>query len=400
MKSYPKKFIVLLISAILFAPVFLMAQRNQEKKADRLYNEFAYRKAAEKYEALHRSDPANARYAQQLAYCYYKIPDYDKAVKYYALLVQADACNPADIYDYAQLLRTVGRNSESKTWLEKYMVQAPGDSRAAKQLENISLLMKMMANSENVDIFNLPENSKYTDISPMFYKDKIVYASAKDSFSMVRNNFGWNDQPFLDLYEIDGGSNPDLKTEKALAGEVNSRFHEGPVSFSSDFNTIYFTRNNFLKGKVGRTNSGVNNLKIYTANFTEKGWKNVQDFRYNSDEYSVGHPALSPDNKTLYYISDMPGGYGETDLYKSEWENGRWGKPVNLGASINTKGKEMFPHVDKNGILYFASDGLAGVGGLDVFAAKDDGSGNYTVINLGAPFNSSYDDFGDRKSVV
>lgn len=394
MKSYPKKFIVLLMSAFLFAPVFLMAQRNHEKEADRLYNAFAYWKAAEKYEDLLMSDPANARYVQQLAYCYCKIPDYEKAVKYYALLAQSDICKPDDIYDYAQLLRITGRYDESKSWLEKYMVQAPGDSRAAKQLENMSLLLKMRANNDNVDFFNLPENSRFTDISPMFYKDKIVYASAKDSFSMVRNSFDWNDQPFLDLYEIAGGSNPDLKADKKLPGEVNSRFHEGPACFTADFNTMYFTRNNFLNGKVGRTNSGVNNLKIYTADFSGKEWKNVKNFRYNSDEYSVGHPALSPDNQTLYFISDMHGGYGETDLYKSVRENGSWGKPVNLGAVINTRGKEMFPYVDKNGILYFASDGMAGMGGLDVFAAKDDGTGNYTVINLGAPFNSSYDDFG------
>lgn len=394
MKSYPKKLIVLLLSVFLFAPAWVLAQGIQEKKAGQLFDEFAYSQAVEEYEALHKADPSNQLYVQHLAYSYYKMLNYSKALDYYTLLVQSDIHKPEDLYDYAQLLRIAGKYDEAKSWLEKYIVSAPGDLRATKQLENINLLLKLRANSENIEIVNLPENSRFTDMSPTFYNDKIVYASAKDSFSMVRNNFRWNDEPFLDLFEIDGGANPNLKTDKPLNGDVNSRFHEGPVCFTSDFNTMYFTRNNFLEGKVGRTNSGVNNLKIYTADFSGKEWKNVKGFRYNSDEYSVGHPALSPDSKTLYFISDMPGGYGETDLYKSAWENGSWGKPLNLGASINTRGKEMFPYVDKDGILYFASDGIPGLGGLDIFAAKDDGNGNYTVVNLGAPLNSQYDDFG------
>jgi len=391
---YPKKLIVLLLSVILFVPVHIQAQGIQEKKAGQLFNDFAYSQAVEKYEALHKSDPGNAEYVQHLAYSYYKMLNYSKALEYYSLLVKTDIHKAEDYYDYAQLLRISGKFEDSKSWLEKYIVSFPGDIRAKKQLENINLLLKLRANSENIDISNLPENSRFTDICPTFFKDKIVYASAKDSFSMVKNDFKWNNQPFLDLYESDGGPEPNLKNDKALSGDVNSRFHEGPVCFTSDFNTIYFTRNNFLNGKVGRTNSGVNNLKIYTADFSGKEWKNVKSFRYNSDEYSVGHPALSPDNKTLYFISDMPGGIGETDLYKSEWVNGAWSKPLNLGESINTRGKEMFPYVDKQGILYFASDGLPGLGGLDIFAAKEEENGNYIVINLGSPLNSQYDDFG------
>jgi outer membrane protein OmpA-like peptidoglycan-associated protein len=157
---------------------------------------------------------------------------------------------------------------------------------------------------------------------------------------------------------------------------------------------MYFTRNNYLNGRVTTMPDGTNNLKIFIADFNGKEWTNIRGLPFNSDRYSVGHPALSADNKTLYFISDMPGGFGETDVYKSELVNGSWGTPVNLGETINTSGKEMFPYIDKVGILYFSSNGHPGNGGLDIFAAKEEKPGLYKVINVVTPLNSVYDDFG------
>lgn len=370
------------------------AQSAQERKADQLYDDFAYSKAVEVYELLHKEDASNSKYIQRLAYSYDKMLAYKKALVYYALLVKTDINKPEDFYEYAQLLRIDGNFTDSKTWLEKYMVSFPGDQRAKSQLENINQLLKLKSDSEKITFKNLSGNTRFTDMCPTFYKDGFIYSSAKDSFSMVRNNFDWSNQPFLDLYVTEPGATDNTPEDKVFSKELNSRFHEGPVCFTSDFNTIYFTRNSFINGKVGRTPQGVNNLKIFIAEYDGKEWKSIRGLRFNSDQYSVGHPALSPDNKTLYFVSDMPGGLGETDIYKSEWENGTWGKPLNLGATINTKGKEMFPSVDKDGILYFASNGLPGLGGLDIFAAKADANGNYMVVNLGEPLNSQYDDFG------
>ncbi len=370
------------------------AQSTQERKADQLYDDFAYSKAVEVYEILHKEDASNTKYIQRLAYSYDKMLAYKKALVYYALLVKTDINKPEDFYEYAQLLRIDGNFADSKTWLEKYIISFPGDQRAKSQLESINQLLKLKSNSEKITIKNLAGNTRFTDMCPAFYKDGFVYSSAKDSFSMVRNNFDWSNQPFLDLYVTEPGATDNNPDDKVFSKALNSRFHEGPVCFTSDFNTVYFTRNSFINGKVGRTPQGVNNLKIFVADYDGKEWKNIRGLRFNSDEYSVGHPALSPDNKTLYFVSDMPGGFGETDIYKSELVNGVWGKPLNLGATINTKGKEMFPSVDKDGILYFASNGLPGLGGLDIFAAKADASGNYMVVNLGEPLNSQYDDFG------
>lgn len=393
-KINPTIVFLLFLGLLLGATIRLPAQKNQEKKAFEAFSNFEYSKAIELYRALEMSKPGNADYIGHLARAYYQLRNYQKALDYYSQLIQKADYSDEDLYRFVQLLRISGNDTDAKIWLERYLIRVPGDMTARRQLDNLKLLPELRSERKTIDIVNLPVNTRFPDICPVFFSDRIVYASAKDSFSLVRNNFAWNNQPFLDLFEIEAGPQPDLNTDKRLSGAVNSRVHEGPVTFTGDFSTMYFTRNNFRKGKLGRTPSGVANLKIYLADFSGKEWTNIRGFPYNSNDYSVGHAALSPDQQTLYFISDMPGGYGETDLYKSEWQNGSWGKPVNLGGDVNTGGKEMFPYVDKSGVLYFASDGLPGLGGLDIFAAKEESNGRYTVGNLGAPLNSAFDDFG------
>lgn len=385
--------VLFLLMAVLL-PICTSAQFNPEKKADQYYDDMAYRNAAEIYEKLYQENSADTKYVQRLAYSYYKMLDFQKALYYYSKLVQTDIYQPDDYYSYAQLLRIAGKYDDSKTWLVKYIISAPGDQRAKKQLESLNQLLKLRTDNENITVKNMAQNTHFTDMCPTFYKDQIVYSSAKDSFSMVRNEYKWNDQPFLDLYKSEAGATPNIKSDKSFSSDLNSRLHEGPVCFNKDFNTIYFTRNNFISGKVNRNAQGVNNLKIFIADFDGKEWKNVRGLPFNSDVYSVGHPALSPDNQTLYFVSDMPGGFGETDVYKSELVNGSWSKPLNLGEGVNTKGKEMFPFVDQDGILYFSSDGQPGYGGLDIFASRPEDNGNYLTVNLGSKLNSQYDDFG------
>jgi len=396
MKSLHKKIALagLVLFTFVFIPAYSSAQSIKEKKADKFYESYAYSKAVEIYEDLYAKDSQNVKYIQRLAYSYNKMLNYRKALIFYSRLVQLEQHQPSDLYDYSQLLMIDGRPELAKVWLEKYMVQSPGDQRVKKQLENISRSKEPNLGVDNVSIKNLDGNTRFTDMCANYFKDELVYSSAKDSFSMVKNTYDWNNQPFLDLYNTKPGFGPNEKDSRSAFSSVNTRFHEGAVSFTSDFSTMYFTRNNFLNGRLMTMPDGTNNLKIFISDFNGKEWKNIRSFPFNSDRYSVGHPALSADNKTLYFISDMPGGYGETDIYKSEWVNGSWGNPVNLGETINTSGKEMFTYVDKEGILYFSSNGHPGNGGLDVFAAKLEKPGTYKVINVVSPINSPYDDFG------
>lgn len=384
---------LILFAAILW-PNFTLAQTSREKKADKLYENFAYSKAVVLYEKLYLEDSTNAKYIQHLAYSYNKMLGYSKASYYYSKLVRFSQHQTEDLYEYAQLLRIENKIDEYTFWLEKYLAESPGDQRARKQLDHIDLITKLNSNLKYITIKNMDGNTRFTDMCPTFYKELIVYSSARDSLSSVKNNYEWNNQPFLDLFVTKPEQKQSLLSDEPFSSKINSMFHEGPVSFTTDYKTIYFTRNSYLNKKISLTPEGINNLKIYIAAFDGKEWGKIAPFLYNSNKYSVGHPALSPDNKTLYFVSDMPGGFGETDIYKSEWLDGSWSKPANLGESINTKGKEMFPYLDKDSILYFASDGQPGIGGLDIFAARETEIGKYLVVNMGSPINSQYDDFG------
>jgi len=385
---------LLLVITVISLPAQTFLRNMDERDADTYYQNLGYGKAAVIYEKLILEQPDNTKYIQRLAYCYDKMLDFPRAVKYYGKLVKLDISVPKDYYQYGQLLRITGNIDESKVWIEKYLTLVPDDDIARKQLENMDALMRLKSDLKVVEISNLNGNSRFIDMCPAFYQHGFVYSSARDSFSMVNNNYKWDNQPFLDLYRSDSVANVNLATDKVLYKDLNSRYHEGPVCFSSDFNTIYFTRNSYINGKISRTPEGVNNLRILIADKSGEEWKNIREFPYNSNKYSVGHPALSSDGNTIYFVSDMPGGYGETDIYKSEKNGNQWGKPVNLGPEVNTRGKEMFPYVDKNNILYFSSNGQLGIGGLDIFAARADADNKYMVVNMGAPLNSQQDDFG------
>lgn len=388
-------FSAILLSVLFVIPDSTYAQTPVVRRANDYYNNMAYSRAAEIFERLHVENGSNPEYVQKLAYCYNKMLNYKKALHYYDLLVKTEISKASDYYDYAQLLLNVGKASESKEWLKKYLAKEPGDVKAKAQLDDIEKGNYSKILGADVTIKNVPGNTRFIDMSATFYKDQVVYSSARDSFAVVKTVYAWNDQPFLDLYISKPESEPADTDEKTVFKLVNSKFHEGPVCFTSDFNTMYFTRNSYTKGHLfSSMPQGVNNLKIFVADMVENEWGKIREFPYNSNKYSVGHPALSPDNKTLYFVSDMPGGFGGTDIYKSQWVNGNWGKPENLGPTINTNGKEMFPYVDKNGVLYFSSNGHSGYGGLDIYAAEPMGSDGYKIINVGEPLNSSYDDFG------
>ena len=383
---------IIIISVLL--PVTLSAKSNREKRADLLYENLSFNKAASIYESLYNKYPGNGKIIQRLAYCYDKMLNYKKALTYYSYLVKIDEKTLVDYYEYAKLLRIDGNVDEAKIWLEKYIQLVPNDKRAINQYNQIIELITFKDKLKKIDIREVEGNTRFTDMSPAFFNDRLIYSSAKDSFTMIRDKFKWNGQPFLKLYVTNPNPQSNFNESTTFSKKLNERVHEGPVCFTSDYKTIYFTRNSTTGINNKKSPNGVNNLKIFISRFDGKNWSEPSDFPYNSDVYSVGHPSLSFDNKTLYFISDMPWGYGGTDIYKSEWLNGEWSKPENLGATINTEGKEMFPFVDKEGILYFSSDGHPGIGGLDIYAAKSDGKGQYLIADIGSPLNSKYDDFG------
>ena len=199
--------------------------------------------------------------------------------------------------------------------------------------------------------------------------------------------------------ELDYEENPTIPTEK-FSKNLNSKYHEGPCAFFHDGSKIIFTRNSQIGGGGifgQKKNATINRLKLYTAEFEDNDWRKIKEIPFNSNDYSCGHPTLTIDDKIMYFVSDMPGGYGGSDIWMTRYNNGEWTKPQNLGGTVNTRGNEMFPFIDERGNLYFSSDFHPGLGDLDIFFIPMNtatGMPSGKVRNLGAPLNSNKDDFG------
>lgn len=240
-------------------------------------------------------------------------------------------------------------------------------------------------------------NDKFSNFGTSFYGEKrVIFSCPKRGASIIRNNWEGNGQPFLDLYIGDIAEDGDIKSIKNFSGAINTRYHESNVAVTKDLKTIYFSRNNYLNNRLVQDSTGTSLIQLYRAKKGKNGkWGNIEPMPFNSKEYQTGHPALSHDEKTLYFISDMPGGYGQTDIYKAPIaEDGTIGEPENLGPLVNTQGREMFLTMNGKNELYFSSDGRAGgYGGLDIYAVKIiKGEVTGKPINLGKPINSSEDD--------
>lgn len=251
-------------------------------------------------------------------------------------------------------------------------------------------------NDERYLIKNLSINNAYSNFGTSFYgEDKLIYAAPTKRSYIINNLWTPNNQPFLDLYEGTILPNGELSKVKKFSSNVNTKFHEADVTFTKDKKTVYFTRSNYFEGKYKKDTLGINRLKMFKADVGVGGeWTNVRSMPFNDDNYSVGHPSLSEDGQTLYFVSDMPGTLGKTDIFKvSVKGNETYGEPINLGPEINTPEKEMFPYIDGNDELYFSSDGREGLGMLDIYLCKLVPNGALPVIHLGNNLNSERDDF-------
>ena len=261
--------------------------------------------------------------------------------------------------------------------------------------EAYELLYSLTSNEKKSDRFVinvLNINSKYSDYAPCFYKDELVFSSSRSTNSFLKIVDDLNNQPFLDLYRT---TKEEKKSIIRLNGVVNSKFHESSPAFSPDGKIVYFTSNNYVDQKSGTNTEGKVLLKTYRAFYKADGeWEDIEELPFNSDEYSVAHPAVSPDGRFLFFASDMPGSLGKSDLYVVDIHpDGTFGTPLNLGDAINTEGRETFPYISDKGNLFFASDGHVGLGGLDIFKVMPDLYGRLQVYNVGEPINSEDDDF-------
>ena len=365
--------------------------------ADKQYDNFAYIDAIKTYERLSAKGYESQDMFMKLGNAYFFNSDFEKAAKSYEKLYQLQPeLAPEYYYRYAQSLKSIGEEKEAATVIAKFESISGGDSRGKRLKKNTSYLEDIKANVGVYTIEDAGINSKYSDYGSTIVDDKLIFTSARQMGGIGQRKDAWTGQKFTNLYAagVDGELIPSNPIR--YDANINSKFHEATPVFTKDGNTMYFTRNNYLDGKKGKDENKITLLKIYKATLVNNRWANVTELPFNNDNFSSAHPALSPDEQTLYFASDRPGTFGQSDLYKVAINsNGTYGAPVNLGADINTEGRETFPFVTKDNQLYFASDGHPGLGGLDVFTTKINTDGSFSEVeNEGSEVNSPKDDFG------
>ena len=388
---------LVLLTLVLFYTGITFSQIKKIQKADKQFDRFSYIDAREIYLKVVEDGYTSAEIYQKLGDTYYWNSDYANAAKWYSRLVEEypDKAGADYYFRAAQSLKTLGDINEAEKMMTAFRMKDSMSSRVTRFVNDASYLEKIV--SKKFLLNKVSVNTSYSDFGPSFYGDKqLVYATSSNKSEGFKV-YEWNQQPFLDLFMADIDELGNLSNPRPLSSEINTSYHESSTSFTKDGKTVYFTRNNYIDGKKGRDKDKTIRLKLYRASRSGDGnWGNVVELPFNSKEYSVAHPALSPDEKRLYFSSDMPGTIGMSDLwYVDIIGDNVYGLPVNLGEGINTEARESFPYISEAGNLYYSTDGLAGLGGYDVYVTKLDENGKPTdIINLGEPANSSQDDFG------
>lgn len=392
-----------IISLLCWMPLLLAQDTGAGKQANKLYKDLGYAQYAKLKGDKSIKDLDKAT-LEKLGISYRKTGDSKNAEKVYQQLLEAAEDNAQYRLYYAQALHANGNYSAARKQyqLADQGLKAEGDGedydqRAKKGFEACSQIAAFRATGK-VTLKNEKKlNSPQLDFSPMYYKDGLVFVSTRNRASLNKKDI-WIDGNCMDLYYAKQ-TDATFETPKNFSDELNTKLHEGPVVFTDDTETIYFTRNNYLNGKRGKSSDKITKLKIYKAEQEKGRWKNIEELPFNDKEQDVCHPALSVDERILVFASSSGENHqGGMDLYLTYWIGNSWSTPVNLGEQVNTAGDEIFPYIHDDGKLYFASNGRAGLGGLDIFVAHKIEEGPDALwefpVNLGAPFNSRKDDFG------
>jgi outer membrane protein OmpA-like peptidoglycan-associated protein len=384
-----KKLYIALSFVLAFANV--QSQNKDSKKADQLFKDYQYIKAAKEYLKLNDTGKSDSYVQKQLGNCYYTIFNAKEAVKWYSQAI-ATPQDAETYFRYAQMLKANNNYGEATKQMRKFAELAPNDKRAQNVQNEDNYLKTLLGSTKLFDVKPLGFNSKYSDFGAYLKDNTIYFASARNA---TQKNYQWNDQPFLDLYQTDFKDNTASANPVAVTS-LNTKYHEGPVTISADGNTMYFSRESFFDNKFEKSQDKKTNLGkmfIYKATKTEGAWGNVTGTNLNDKQYNTSSPSLSKDGKTLYFVSDRPGSLGSTDIWKATLNtDGSFATPENLGPNVNTEANELSAFIADDNTLYFASNGRIGLGGLDVFAYNV--SKAEPAINIGKPVNSEKDDFG------
>ena len=388
---------IVLLTIIITSNLF--AQEQQLAKADEMFNRYAYFDARKIYLNVAEKGYSSPDLYKKLGDSYYFNSELKSSLDWYEKLYTSykDKMEKDYLFRYSQALRSAKRYEDSDRVMELFRERINFDKRADFFTNVEEYLNFIDLQSGKFKLTKLFVNSKFSDHAPSFnYNDELVFASSRVGGRIFKSIHKWSNTPFLDLYISKISSDADtLSKPKKLKGEANTRFHESTTSFTSDGKTVYFTRNNFTNSVKGSDASGAMLLKLYRADVNGSTWENIEELPFNSNEYSVAHPTINRDGTKLYFVSDMPGSLGLSDIFVVDvYKDGSYGTPTNLGSNINTEGRETYPFISDDEDLYFSSDGHMGLGGLDVFISIKEDEGFSRPFNVGRPINSTDDDFG------
>ena len=380
---------------VLSITIGAFAQGSKLNKADKKYDKYSYIDAIEIYEKVAEKGYKSAELFEKLGNAYYFNGELDKASKWYGELFALNQEVDSEYYfRYAQALKAEGNYEKSNQYMELF-AQKTNDTRAKLFQENKDYLTDIDAVSGKYTMDKTDINSEFYDYGPTFFGKQIVFTSSRSEGNQYSKIHEWTKQNFTDLFVASIDNEGKLGSVENFSKTVNTKYNESSPVFTKDGKTMYFTRNNYNDGKKRKSDDKVIMEKIYKAELINGEWTNVKELPFSNDNYKTAHPTLSPDEKTMYFASDMPGSFGNSDLYKVSIDsNGNFGSPENLGPTINTEGRETFPFVDADNNLFFASDGHPGLGGLDIFEAKANKNSFEKPVNVGKPLNSPMDDFG------
>jgi outer membrane protein OmpA-like peptidoglycan-associated protein len=374
------------------------AQKLQQRMADRYTDVFDYNKVIAIYEDLDARGKSDASTLRQLANAYTKVDNAPGAEGAYRRLMIAPGRTMDDVRAFGDALRANGKYNEALEQYQTFAKERPDDARVKGYLRTPDLFYRLRRDSTSATIRKVPINSPQADLGMSVMGEYLLFSSARGEGTGGGRSYAWDDQPFLNLYSAE------LKGETAenplvMRQHINTRWHDGTVSFDSLAKRVYFTRNNVWYGTVQKSKRGELNLGIYFSDivkgeFGQEEWGNIVPFDHNDPEFNLGHPSVSPDGRNLYFSSDRAGGMGGVDIWVCKNLGNQWGVPENLGPKVNTPGDEMHPHMAGNGTLYFASNGHPGMGGYDLFFTRIGTSGPGNVFNLGYPMSTRHNDHG------
>ncbi|RTY64292.1 OmpA family protein [Flavobacterium sp. LB2P53] len=382
-----KNTILLFFVLASFSP---FAQNKETKNADKLVKSYQYIEAVQEYLNLVENGNTDPYVNKQLGDCYYTMRNTLESEMWYAKAIQSQQ-DAETYYRYAQMLKSNGKYLESNTQMKIFSALAQDDLKAKQFNKNLNYLSDLNAIKKQFEVNEISVNSERSDFGAVLYGDVLYFASARNESNKI---YGWNNEPFLDIYQSSYSANGKY-SEPIPVDELNSRFHEGPVTLTKNGNVVYFSSESFNdklfeNDKTHKLKFGQVNL--YKATKENGKWSNITPLPFNSKSYSTGNPSIDKEGKMLYFVSNMPGSIGGTDIWKVAVNSDEtFGAPENLGNKINTVGDENFPFITDDYRLYFSSNGLTGFGGLDVFSV--DLNKNLEPNNLGKPINTEKDDF-------